>query len=48
MEIDFIKADGVTPFRSLKASINFDLEANPALDEMASIVRFLVSPCSIK
>jgi hypothetical protein len=44
---DLIYAEGVTPFLSLNASINFDLEAKPALVAMASIVRFLDSPASI-
>jgi hypothetical protein len=40
-------ADGVIPVCSLKASMNFDLEAKPALEEMASMVIFLESPESI-
>jgi hypothetical protein len=37
---DFMYLEGVTPTCSLKASMNFDLEANPALEEMASSVNF--------
>lgn len=45
--IDFIKAEGVTPFRSLKASMNLDLDAKPAFVAIASIVKFFASPTSI-
>ena len=37
-------ADGVIPTCSLKASMNFDLEAKPAFEEIASMVIFLDSP----